>query len=91
MDANSRLVIEGALILTDATSNAAFAGHVRALHVHQRTVGALHLDRFQPDGLVGHGAHLLAHDAILIIGPGNAAILVDVCQADDLLPLLFQL
>ena len=49
------------------------------------------VDALEQDGLLRHRAHLLAHDAVTLIGPRDAPILIDVGDTDDGEALLLQL
>ena len=78
------------MVLADAAADAQLSHNPRPLHRHPFPLRVLHLLLLQPDRFLRHRAHLFADDARPGVGPGDAAILVNVGHADDRLPLLLQ-
>ena len=80
--------LDRALVLADAAADAAARDHLRSREPARAAVGPRdHAVALEHDGLVGHGAHLLADDARRAGGPRQAAVPVDDGDADDLLAL----
>src|SRR4030067_190947 len=89
--ADGGLAAERALVLADAATDAAFAHNPWLLNGHDHAVVARDLDALEQDGLLRHRAHLLAHDAVTLIGPRDTPILIDVGDTEDGEALLLQL
>ena len=55
-----------------------------------RTIRTPDCGFFQLNGLFGQRAHLFANQAGLVVRPGNAAVLIDIGQTNNLLAFLFK-
>lgn len=90
VDPDGGFTTEGALMLTDATASATLRDDLRLEHGGPVAFRVGDGGLFQLDSLLRQGAHLLADDAVLLVGPGDAPISVDLGLSDDRLTLLFQ-
>jgi hypothetical protein len=90
VDADGGLAVERAAVLADAAADAAIVYHNGAPDIHRLASGCRHRHILQDDGFFGHGAHLLAHQAVAIVGPRQTAVAIDVCVADHRQPFVVQ-
>src|SRR5690606_23029078 len=77
-------------IFTDPAADAPAALNVRYFDLDHTAVNSGKTSLFKVDSLVGQRAHFLANDTVGMVGPGNAAILVDIGLADHLGAFLVQ-
>src|SRR5208337_633689 len=85
-NAHRRLPFDRAFGFADSAPDAKVRVHTWLLDHQLLALNVQDFNLFKPDGLLGCRAMLLADDTRPRVGPGEAAILVNVCQANlDLL------
>ena len=83
-DANGSFAVERALEFANAATDALIPINVRQLHGYSRSVELCEVTLFQIDRFFWQRAHFFTDNAVALIGPRNAAILIDVRFADHL-------
>ena len=79
-----------AFILADPAPDAQLVDDHRALKDSSLTCRKTHFYQFKLDRFLRKWAHFLADDAVLLLGPREAAILVNFRSTNNLLLLVFQ-
>jgi len=85
MHANGRLADGRAFVLAHPAADAQVVDDDRALKDAHLTRRKTRFCQLELDRLLGEWAHLLADDALLLLDPRQAAILIDLRPTDDLL------
>jgi hypothetical protein len=85
MHANSGFTNGRAFVLAHAAADAQVVDDHRALKDDGLTRRKTRFCQFKFDRFLGERTHLLADDALLLLDPREAAVLVDLHSADDLL------
>lgn len=90
VNADGGLPAKRAVVLADATADAALVEHVRALEGEGLTIGRPHLYLLELNGFFGQGTHLFAGNTATATGPRQAAIAIDISVPDNRLAFFFK-